>query len=85
MATVGIKELEAHTTDILRKVGDAGKPIDITLSGEVIALIIPVARSNEQLAHTTAAWADLKQLAAEIGARHLPPTDVSTLMGEERE
>jgi prevent-host-death family protein len=85
MAAVGIKELKAHTTEILQKVRDEGQPIDITLRGEVIARIVPVQRNAQQREQTLAAWADLKQLAAEIGARKLPPVDVSMLMAEERE
>ncbi len=85
MITIGIRELKAHTTEILRKVRVEGQPIDITFRGEVIARIVPVQRTTQQREQTLAAWADLKQLAAEIGARKLPPIDTSTLMQEERE
>jgi prevent-host-death family protein len=84
MATIGIKELKAHTTEILRKVRDEGQPIDISFRGEVIARIVPVTRSPQAIARTQAAIADLKQLTAEIGSLNLPPTDVQALMDAER-
>lgn len=84
MATVGIKELKAHTTEILQKVRDDGQPIDITLRGEVIARIVPVERSATSIERTRAAIADLKHLAAEIGTQGYAPTDVQQLMDVER-
>lgn len=84
MATVGIKELKERTTEILTRVRDAGEPIDITLRGEVIARIVPVARTQAARERTRMALADLKQLAAEIGQRDLPPMNAATIIAEER-
>jgi antitoxin (DNA-binding transcriptional repressor) of toxin-antitoxin stability system len=84
MATVGIRELKEHTKDILRQVQEQGQAVDIIYRGEVIARIVPVTRSAASIERTRAAIADLKQLAAEIGALNLPPTDVQVLMDQER-
>ncbi len=84
MQTVGIRELKAHASEIIRRVQAEGQPIDITLRGEVVARIVPVTRSPEAIERARAAMSQLKQLAAEIGARNLPAIDVSTLMQDER-
>lgn len=84
MATVGIRELKAHTSDILRKVRDEGQTIDVTLRGEVIARIVPATRTPHAQARTAEAMHKLRELTADLRTRNLPPTDVRTLMDEER-
>jgi prevent-host-death family protein len=84
MQTVGIRELKARTSEILRQVRDEGQPVDITLRGEVIARIVPVAPAQAQHAQALAVLHAMEQLAAEIGAQDLPPIDTTTLMREER-
>jgi prevent-host-death family protein len=84
MRSVGIRELKEHTTEILTRVRDEGQPIDITYRGEVIARIVPVGRTEAARERTRVALAELKQLAAEIGARQLPPTDARAIMDEQR-
>ena len=84
MATVGIKELKAHTTDILLRVRNEGEPIDITLRGEVVARIVPIAAPNTRAERTQHAQATLKQIAADIRARGYAASDVQVIMDEER-
>ena len=68
MLTVGVRELKQRTSDLLRQVRQSGKEIQITYRGEVIALIVPVKRAQNDAGD---AWATLDTLAAEIGA-HWP-------------
>ncbi len=84
MTTIGIKELKARTSEILRRVHDEGQPIDVTLRGKVIARIVPVAPSPAHHDEALAILHDMEQLAAEIGARDVPPINTTTLMREER-
>ena len=73
MKTVGVRELKQKTTQVLRRVRENKEQIQITYRGEVVALLVPVpsARRRSQSAAGEAVWADLDQLAAEIGA-HWP-------------
>ena len=41
MASVGVRELKEHTSEIVRRVRDDGETIDITYRGEVVATIAP--------------------------------------------
>ncbi len=68
MITVGIRELKQQASELIRLVRENGSEIQITRRGKVVALIIParpVASEEEQ----ARAWADLDQLAVQIGKR----------------
>jgi len=41
MASVGVRELKEHTSEIVRRVRDNGETIDITYRGEVVATLVP--------------------------------------------
>ena len=66
MLTVGIRELKQRTSDLLRQVRQNGKEIQITYRGEIVALIVPVKRTQNDAEDS---WATLDALAAEIGAQ----------------
>jgi prevent-host-death family protein len=79
---VGVRELKAKTSDVLRRV-EHGEIIEITNHGRVVARLVPAlppAQHDEALA----VLADMEQLAAEIGARDLEPVDTAMLIHEER-
>lgn len=75
MITVGIRELKQQTSELIRLVRQECQQIQVTYRGEVVALLVPVGRSEGAAADDT--WASLDVLAAEIGARW--PGDVSSL------
>lgn len=75
MKRVGIRELKQQTSELIRLVREEGQEIQITYRGEVVALLVPVVRSEGP--DGKAAWADLDVLAAEIGARW--PEGISSL------
>jgi len=66
MISVGIRELKQRTSELIRLVREGGNKIQITYRGEVVALLIPVTRSQQDEAQ---AWTEIDHLAAEIGAR----------------
>jgi prevent-host-death family protein len=68
--SIGVRELKARTTEIIRLVRTKGTEIQITYHGQVVARLIPV-RSTEAAAKTAAVWTDLDRLADEIGS-HWP-------------
>ena len=63
------------TSELIRLVRQECQQIQVTYRGEVVALLVPVERSEGAAADDT--WASLDVLAAEIGARW--PGDVSSL------
>ncbi|HEY2930977.1 MAG TPA: hypothetical protein VGK99_04460 [Acidobacteriota bacterium] len=71
MKTIGVRQLKNETSRVIRKLREAGKPIGITYRGEVVAQLTPVRPAHVVLRREKAVWANLDQLAAEIG-RHWP-------------
>ncbi len=69
MAEVGIRELKAHASELLRRVREEGAIIDITYYGQVVARLIPARQPATPAEQLEALWADMDQLAAEVAAR----------------
>ena len=70
MGSVGVRELKEQTSQILRRVREGREMIEVTYRGKVVARLVPV---EEPLAadspEMAAFWANLDQVAAQIGAR----------------
>lgn len=83
MRTIGVRELKAHTSQILRLVHDQNEEIEVTHRGRVIARLVPASLTpaTQDLA---AIWADLDQLAAEIGAHWPAGITAANAVGEGR-
>jgi prevent-host-death family protein len=75
MITVGIRELKQRASELIRLVREEGSEIQVTYRGEVVALLIPVARPAPQ--EEVQAW-------AEIGARWQAGVSVSEAVAENR-
>lgn len=71
MAAIGIRELKAHASEVLRRVRERGEEIDVTHHGRVVARLVPVPPARASSRATAAAWASLDRVAREIGA-HWP-------------
>ena len=84
MRTVGVRELKAQTSDILRRVRERGETIEGTYRGRVVARLIPVHQSPADAQDAAAVWADLDQLAAEIGALWRDDTTAAEAVREVR-
>jgi prevent-host-death family protein len=76
--TVGIRELKAKAGEIVREVRETGRPVDITVRGEVVARLSPSSSDESGLtAHRwtdderAAFWQSLDALTEEI-SRHWP-------------
>lgn len=87
MNTVGVSELKQRTSQVLRRVHEHGEHFAITKHGDVVALLIPVPSATRpaKAGADEATWADLDQLAVEIGA-HWPQglTAVQALRADRR-
>jgi prevent-host-death family protein len=83
MASVGVRELKEHTSEIVRRVRDDGETIDITYRGEVVATIAPKPRLDPE--RDRAFWERIDQLRRDIAAHMGPePVDAVALLDEER-
>jgi prevent-host-death family protein len=65
--SVGVRELRAKASSILRRVREKHESVDVTYRGEVIARIVPVRPRPETVASLNAIWTDLDRLSGEIG------------------
>ena len=70
--SVGIRELRANASEILRRVREKQEVVDVTCRGQVIARIVPVVPRAETADTLSAVWTDMDRLAGEIG-RHWSP------------
>ncbi len=83
MASVGVRELKEHTSEIMRRVREDGETIDITYRGEVVATILPRRRYSQH--DMDRFWERQRQLVREAGERLGDrPIDVVELLREER-
>ena len=82
MKSMGIRELKAHMSEVIREV-QSGATIEVTNHGEAVALLVPVRRTIDQ-GQVQAALASLDALAAEIGRKVTEPTDVAKMISDMR-
>lgn len=68
MRSIGIRELKARTSEVLRRVRERREEVAVTHHGRVIARVVPVAPERRRR-RPAAAWSTLDRVAREIGAR----------------
>jgi prevent-host-death family protein len=84
MASVGVRELKEHISEVLRRVEDNGEAIEITRRGKVIATLIPIERrrSEESIQRVQQQLDAIRRsIAADIGNA---PVDSVALVREQR-
>jgi prevent-host-death family protein len=69
MLSVGIRELKAQASDLVRLVREKGEDIRVTYRGRAVARLMPIASVPHPEQSAQAVWTDMDQLAEEIGAR----------------
>jgi prevent-host-death family protein len=74
MLRVGVRELKANTSELLRQVSEKGEVVEVTRHGQVIARLVPASTPLPDR-DANGAWTKLKELSAQISA--LWPADVS--------
>ena len=82
MKTMGIRELKAHMSEVIREV-QGGETVEITRYGEVVALLVPVKRQHSK-AEIRATLTSIDALAAEIARYASERTDVSEIISNTR-
>ncbi len=74
MRSVGIRELKAHTSEIVEAVYATGERVQITRRGRPVAVLLSAPEAlpghgPETVQHDLAVWAEMDDLAEEIGRR----------------
>jgi antitoxin (DNA-binding transcriptional repressor) of toxin-antitoxin stability system len=72
--SIGIRELRASAGRVIQRVRKKREAIDITYRGQVVARLVPV--TSAATADEDAIWAEIDELAAEIG-KDWGPKDVT--------
>lgn len=72
METVGVRQLKEKTSEIIRRVREDRETFAVTFRGREVAHIVPassfVKDKETNLAHDLKVWAQMEDLAEEIGA-----------------
>lgn len=68
MLSVGVRELKARASDLVRLVRENGEDIRVTYHGRAVARLTPLAPTLDPGQNAQAVWTDIDQLATEIGA-----------------
>ncbi len=68
---VGIRELKQRAGEIVRQVRERKEAVTVTYRGRAVARLVPVESKEAQRAEATAVWAEMDELAREVGA-HWP-------------
>lgn len=89
MAEVGVRELKARASEIIREVREQRTRYVITHRGRPVGLLIPLEGSGASAQPavgepTTAAWDDLVRLGEEIGRGWRSPLTSAELLSEMR-
>jgi prevent-host-death family protein len=69
MATVGVRELKARASQLVRGVRERGLEVEVTYRGRVVARLVPAVSERSVAQRAVRAWSNLDRVAAEIGAR----------------
>ena len=89
MAEVGVRELKARASEIIREVREQRTRYVITHRGRPVGLLIPLEESGSSALPavgepTAAAWDDLVRLGEEIGRGWRSPLTSTELLSEMR-
>ena len=68
MGAIGIRELKAQASQVIRRVRERGEEIEVTHHGKVVARVVPASRRAARRQTSAAVWSTLDRVAREIGA-----------------
>ncbi len=84
MATVGVRELKTHASEIVRQVREAGVSYTVTYRGEPVGLLSPLPTTGGVAEADDSAWAELERLGEEIAHGWQAPVSSTELLSEMR-
>lgn len=83
--TIGVRQLKNEATRIVRSVREHGEEYIITVNGEPVAELRPLARDESGEAERTKRWlADIDELAREVSAATTTGETAVELVREQR-
>jgi prevent-host-death family protein len=68
MGAIGIRELKARASQVIRRVRERGEEIEVTHHGKVVARLVPASRRAARRQTSASVWSTLDRVAREIGA-----------------
>jgi len=69
MRVIGVRELKANISDILRQVEEEGEVVEVTRHGHVIARLMPVEQLQSDHRDSNGTWTQLNELIREISTK----------------
>ncbi len=75
MKTIGVRELKANISAVLRQVEEDGEVVEVTRHGHVVVRLVPAHNSKTIDRDANGVWTELNTLVSEISA--LWPEDIS--------
>ena len=64
MATVGVRELKARASQLVRGVRERGLEVEVTYRGRVVARLVPAVAERSVARRAVRAWSSLDRVAA---------------------
>lgn len=68
MRAIGIRELKARASQVIRRVRERGEEIEVTHHGKVVARLVPASRTVARHGTSASVWSTLDRVAKDIGA-----------------
>jgi prevent-host-death family protein len=84
MTSIGVRELKQRTSEVLRRVRQRQEQVEVTVRGEVVALLVPVAKRRTRGTRDAPVWTDIDRLAREVTARWPRRIGAAEAVGEGR-
>ena len=84
MRSIGIRELKAQTSQIIREVRERKEPVAVTYRGRVVARLVPAEPTPPSEVEQARIWTEWDELAAEIAARWPQGVSASDAVSEQR-
>ena len=84
MRQIGVRELKARASEVLRDVRDSHAEYVVTLRGRPVGVLLPLDEGAERLNRTDEVWDQLVGLGAQIAAGWESPLTSAELLSEMR-
>jgi len=84
MPDIGLRELKANASSILRQVRERGVQYVVTLRGEPVGVLLPLDAAGEPHPAEAPVWEELACLSVEIGRAWLAGATSADLLAEQR-
>jgi len=81
---IGVRELKAHASEILRSVRDAGSRYTVTYRGRPIGVLLPLPHAPREVPAETDPWDEFARLRQQASQRWQSPQSSVELLSEMR-